>query len=350
MADAEFTQKAPGARRGFSWKKTLQWVLMSALALALLYFAFRGVKWEEFVRELRECDFGWILVSMAASILAFLVRGLRWRLAMLPLSPAISRREAYDGVTIGYLTNFALPRAGEFARCGVISATGKASFEAVLGSVVLERSWDLITYVLILLLVLLIGRNAFSSFVSEEVWQPAVSSLSGSSFGLLWIVALALLIIVLGLFLIYRYRARLRRYKVFAKFMDICKGLLSGLAAGLKMKHKWAFFGYTILLWGCYALMSYSTIRAFPMGAGMGWGDALFLMVVGSLGWLVPVQGGIGAYHLILSKALTAIYGIPQTSGVIFATISHESQALTMLVCGAISLLTIYIARRRRSR
>ena len=67
-------------------------------------------------------------------------------------------------------------------------------------------------------------------------------------------------------------------------------------------------------------------------------------MVVGSLGWIVPVQGGIGAYHFILSLALSTIYGIPQTSGVIFATISHESQALTMLLFGAISLVAVSLS------
>ena len=93
-------------------KKVLQWTLMLALAAVLLYFAFRGVKWEDFISGVRSCNFGWILVSMLASILAFVIRGLRWRLVMLPLNPAITRREAYDGVTIAYLTNFALPGAG----------------------------------------------------------------------------------------------------------------------------------------------------------------------------------------------------------------------------------------------
>ena len=73
-------------------------------------------------------------------------------------------------------------------------------------------------------------------------------------------------------------------------------------------------------------------------------------MVVGSLGWIVPVQGGIGAYHFILSLAMSSIYSIPRTSGVIFATISHESQALTMLLCGAVSLTAIYTARRRKEK
>ena len=85
------------------------------------------------------------------------------------------------------------------------------------------------------------------------------------------------------------------------------------------------------------------------MNQGLGASDALFLMMVGSFGWVIPVQGGIGAYHLIISLALASVYGISQTTGVIFATISHESQALTMLVCGVISLISFTLSKRKIS-
>ena len=94
--------------------------------------------------------------------------------------------------------------------------------------------------------------------------------------------------------------------------------------------------------------MSYTTILAFPQVSDLNWADAMFLMVVGGMGWIVPVQGGIGAYHFILSLAMASIYGIPQASGVVFATISHESQALTMLVCGALSLFSIYLSKTKK--
>lgn len=295
-------------------KKVIQWSLMMMLAFVLLYFAFRGVKWADFMEGVRSCDFRWIAVSMTASILAFVIRGLRWRLVMLPLNPSITRREAYDGVTVAYLTNFALPRAGELARCGVISATGKASFESVLGTVVLERSWDMVTYLIILFIVLLAGESSFSQFVSDEVWGPAVDSMP---FDILWIIGGAAAVCVVACILMFCHRKRLSRYKLFAKLFSLAKGLIGGLTAGLRMKGKWRFLLYTLLLWLCYWIMSYSTILAIPQVAGLNWADALFLMVVGSLGWIVPVQGGIGAYHFILSLAMASIYSIPQTSGVI---------------------------------
>ncbi|MCK9305035.1 MAG: hypothetical protein M0P27_06515, partial [Bacteroidales bacterium] len=127
----------------------------------------------------------------------------------------------------------------------------------------------------------------------------------------------------------------------------VVKGVLSGIVSGFKMPQKGLFLIYTILLWICYWLMSWTTILAFPSVTGLGPVDALFLMMVGGLGWVVPVQGGIGAYHFIISLALTSIYGISQTTGIVFATISHESQALTMIVCGLASFAAISLSRKK---
>lgn len=314
---------------------------MFALSITLLYFAFRGVKWADFVSGIKSCNFWWIGASMIVSILAFVVRGFRWRLIMLPLNNTITRREAYDGVTVAYLTNFALPRAGEFARCGVIAATGKTSFESALGSVVLERSIDMLSYMAILATVVLVRWNKFGDFMTREIWGSAAGKMN-----FLWLVLGLAILFAIVCILLYSYRDILRKYKFFEKFFKICKGLWDGLAAGFKMEKKWGFLCYTILLWGCYWFMSVSTINAFPQVQGLNGVDALFLMVVGGLGWIVPVQGGIGAYHFILSLAIASIYGIPQTSGVIFATISHESQAFTMLLCGALSLVSISLSKK----
>lgn len=323
-----------------SWWK---WLLMLALSGVLLFFAFRGVKWSDFVEGLRSCNYWWILASMVGSIFAFVFRGLRWRLIMLPLNPSIKRREAYDGVTVAYLTNFALPRAGEFARCGVIAATGKASFESVLGTVVLERSWDMVCYLLILISVVLVRWKKFGAFMTDEIWNPLVERLPFNAF---WLVGGIIVLIVALCIALYKKRNYLKRYKFFEKFFKICRGLVGGLASGFKMKNWWGFFFFTVMVWVCYWFMSISTIYAFPQVQGLNGVDALFLMVVGGLGWIVPVQGGIGAYHFILSLAIASIYGIPQTSGVIFATISHESQAFTMLLCGAISLISISASKK----
>lgn len=334
-----------------SWWK---WTLMAVMAVVLLYFAFNGVKWSDFVSGLRGCNFWWVGAAMASSVVAFWVRGARWRLILLPLNPTISRRDCYDGVTTAYLTNFALPRAGELARCGIIAGTGKTSFEAALGSVVLERTIDLICDFIIVVAIVWFSWDKIGDFMTREIWGSAAGRFQSS---MIWILLGIVLLMAAVCHILYHNRERLSKYRFFDKFYSVVRNAWSGLAAGFRSEHKFAFLFYTIALWTLYWLQSLFTMYAFSdlCGAsisistgvaGLNGVDALFLMVVGSLGWIVPVQGGIGAYHFILSLACAAIYGIPQTEGVVFATISHESQALTMLVCGAVTLITASISGR----
>jgi conserved hypothetical protein len=331
--------------KSFTFKKILQLVLMLALAGVLLYFSFKEVKWDGFIENLKKCNYSWILFSMFLGFLGFFFRAIRWRLLLLPLNSNITKREAYDGVMIGYLTNFAFPRAGELARCGVIAKTKKASFEGALGTVVLERSFDMLCLLFFVILILVFKWNEFGSFMSKELFEPLIGKFSNS---FLWIIfgAIILSILIISYF-VHKNKESLLKKKFFSKIYNILKGLGAGILSAFKMKNKGLFFLFTAMLWTTYWLTSYATILAFPSVGHLSIVDALFLMVVGGLGWVVPVQGGLGAYHFIVSLALYAVYSIPQTEGVVFATISHESQAFMMIVLGAISLISINISSKK---
>ena len=318
----------------------LKYVILLLLAGTLLWFSFREVEWNSFVNGFRSADFRWIGLSMIISVLAFWIRALRWRLIMLPLGRRVTRMDSWHGINIGYITNFALPRAGELARCGVITKRTGLPFETVAGTVVLERSIDMLSLLLVSAGVMIFFWDSFGGFIDKQI----ISSLEEKFSAELLLIGLVIVFaFILFLYIVWKYR---KSHPVFAKIISIVKGVLQGLVSGFKMQQKWWFIIYTMLLWICYWLMSYTTILSFTgSGIELGPQDALFLMMVGSFGWVIPVQGGIGAYHLIISLALYTVYGISQTTGVIFATISHGSQAVTMLIFGAISLLTITIRK-----
>ena len=326
------------------FKKVIQYLLLLALAGILLYFSFRGVKWSDFINGLKGCNFYWIILSVFVGVMGFIFRGLRWRLLLLPLNRDITFREAYDGVAIAYLTNFAVPRAGEFARCGVVAKNHKVTFEGALGTVVLERGFDMLCLLLWILVLFLFKWNEFGGFLNDELFVPLQQRFS---IGLVYIALVFVVFVAAIGTAAWIYRKRLLEIPFFAKVAGIVVGLAKGVFTAFKMEHKWLFFLYTALLWGTYWLTSYTTIQAFPSVSYLNGSDALFLMIVGGLGWVVPVQGGLGAYHFIVSLALWSVYSIPQTTGVIFATISHESQALAMIICGIISLISVGFKSKR---
>jgi hypothetical protein len=321
----------------------VKYILLFAAAVVLLWFSFREVKWNDFTNGLRSADYTLIALSMIVSVAAFWIRALRWRMIMLPLNSGVRRVDSWDGINIGYITNFAVPRAGEFARCGVITSKTGLSFEKVTGTVVLERSVDLLSLAILSTAVFVFQWSRFGTFIDKQIFS-AFGDRFSNGFG----IAAATLIATFAIFFYIVYAFR-KKHPVFRKIADIVKGVMAGIVSGFRMKQKWLFIIYTILIWICYWLMSYTTILAFPSVEGLNGSDALFLMVIGGFGWAVPVQGGIGAYHFIISLALATIYGIDQTTGVVFATISHGSQALTMIACGAVSLIGFSLFKSKRS-
>ena len=151
------------------------------------------------------------------------------------------------------------------------------------------------------------------------------------NFSIWWIVALLVLAGAAALWGLWRYRDS---NKFCSKVWGIFRGLMQGFSSCLRMERKWLFFAYTAFIWGMYWLMAASTVWAAPFLEGLDLIDALFLSLVGGLGFAVPVPGGIGAFHFIISLALSAVYGVPMEMGIIYATLSHTSQAITQIFFG----------------
>ena len=318
----------------------MKYAVSASLAFVLLYFSFRDVEWADFMEGLKSCRWEFILLSMAAGSFAFWLRAVRWRKLLLPIDGSITRMTAFNGINIGNISNFVFPRIGEFIRCGVITRRSepvspddpehkKASYDKVLGTVVLERSWELLVMLLLLAVVVVGGFNRFGGFFVEQIWTPMAQRLD---FSIWWIVAVLVLAGAAGCFALWRYRDT---NPVFSKVWGIFRGILQGFASCLKLDRKWMFFAYTAFIWMTYWLMAASTVWAAPFLSELDLIDALFLSLVGGLGFAVPVPGGIGAFHFIISLALSAIYGIPTELGIIYATLSHTSQAITQIFFGA---------------
>ena len=323
-------------------KKTIKYIASAAVAILLLWFSFRDVEWSSFAAVLKECHWGYVALSMAAGSFAFLLRALRWRRLLMPIDESISTLTTFNGVNIGMISNFVFPRIGEFVRCGVITRRSapvdpehpdkkKASYDKVLGTVVLERSWELLVMLLLLAVVVVAGFKRFGGFFIEQIWNPMAQRLD---FSIWWIVALLVAVCAAGLWLLWRYR---ESNAFCSKVWGIFKGILQGFASCLKMEKKWLFFAYTACIWLTYWLMAASTVWAAPFLEHLDVIDALFLSLVGGIGFAVPVPGGIGAFHFVISLALSMVYGIPMEMGIVYATLSHTSQAITQIFFGVVS-------------
>ena len=322
----------------------LKYSLSALLAVGLLYLSFRKVDWAEFWLQLQSCNWIYIILSMVAGAVAFWFRGIRWKQILLPLDPGTKVVTAINGVNISNVANMVIPFSGEFVRSGIVTRhstrdpeTGKplVTYDMALGTAALERCWDVFTVIILLIVLLIFRWNDFGSFILERVWNPIVSRLHGGAWAL---VAVLILLCWGGIWAVKNYRGR---FGICERIYGIICRLLQGFASCLKMRKKGLFFLYTAIIWGMYWLQMVFITTAMPPVAGLGVVDALFLMLIGSFASVLPVPGGFGAYHYIVSTALATVYGFPQAGvGIVYATLAHESQSLVMLITGFASYLS----------
>lgn len=301
-------------------KNKLKYVLWTLVALVLLYFSFREVKWNDFVSVLRQCRWGLVVASMAIGALANIIRGVRWRLLILPLDPEVKRVRCVDGFMIARMADYVIPHSCEFIRCGFVTSE-RLGYEKAIGTVLLERTWDILILFFLIIAVLAMRWGRFSTFFAEEILGKVGGN---SAFSLWWVI----LVLVAVLVAVYFLSPRVRK---------IMQGVKAGLVSFTKMKNKGTFLLLTLGLWTCFVLMTMTILWSLPQDYGLDLIDGLFIMVVGGIASIVPVPGGFGAFHYLVALALESIYSIPFETGIIFATLSHESQTVMVMVTGAIA-------------
>lgn len=155
------------------------------------------------------------------------------------------------------------------------------------------------------------------------------------------------LFIAAGLFG-WLFRARLKTTPFYTKVRDFLKGMLEGIKAVGQLPNQWAFWAHTFFIWGCYYAMVYVCFYALPFTADVTPAQGLFVMMAASLGVLIPVPGGVGAYHYLVAMALVVL-GLPYAQGLAFATIVHAAQAIMLMSSGVIGLIGLSAGKGRTS-
>ncbi len=121
------------------------------ISLVLLYFAFRGLNWDEVGAALRSANFAYVALSALVILAAFAVRALRWSWLLRPVR-VLPWRGLFAVVLIGFFGNYVLPaKTGELVRAYVLGKRENLSKSAILGSIAVEKTMDTLILFVILL-------------------------------------------------------------------------------------------------------------------------------------------------------------------------------------------------------
>jgi len=328
--------------------KTLKSLGFLSLGIVLLYFAFKGISFDKIVQDLKTINYWWVLLSLFFALLAYIARSYRWNILIEPLNYKPSLIHTFYSLMVGYLANFAFPRIGEITRCATLGKKEKIPVDKLIGTVIAERAVDLLSMLILLVLLLILRYDTVGSFLGNNVYTPISDKISSTlDFSLfIWIVIAITFIGFIALYFIFR--EQLAKIAMVNKAKNMVRGVLAGLKAVYQMKRRWEFIIVSVLIWVLYLLMTWILVFALPATSGLKLVDGLFILVIGTLGMSAPVQAGIGAYHWIVSRGLTSVYAfISIEDGLVYATISHGSQAIFAIALGSLSLVLL-VSRKHK--
>ena len=292
------------------WGQVGRWALGLGVAGLSIWLLARDLDWRVLGSVLGSAEYRWVLVGVLAIIATFFARAWRWQVLLwqspLPLRPTMT------ALLVGQVVNLALPmRSGDVLRAIWISREGRASVAETLGSIVVEKVWDMLALVTCGLALLM--RMPLPVWFSDSTWGTALALL------------LALACLWVGLHwqeTLFRWMTRLlARFPAGwdAALLPRLRRLADGLDS-LRMPHvsTWALL-WTAFTWGLGALANWTVLAAFGISSGAA---AFFLLVALMVGGAVPTPGRLGIFEGICVVSL-ALFGIPRDQALAAGLVLH---------------------------
>ena len=331
-----------------AWLKTsLQFGLSLLAGLLLLWWVFQGQDMRAIGDTLRAAKYEWIIASGIAALWSHWLRALRWRMLMAPLGQQPTKAQAYHAVMFGYLANLALPRMGEITRCGAISRKTKLPINSLLGTVIIERAIDMLLLLFFTALTVLLNFSLLKGPLTRVTEKLIGLQLMGIP---LWLIGLTGLLG--GTAALWGYRKSLSgklQHPLVIKTKGFVRGLWAGVKSVRQLKQPVLFTLYSFGIWIGYYLMTYFCVFAFESTSMLNPNEGLLILIAGSFGFVAPVQGGIGAYHAVISRLLVMLPGrnIGLSDALSFATLTHAAQTLLIMLAGFISMVILFSTKTK---
>ncbi len=312
-------------------KQGIQIASSLAIAVWIFWFLYKDIEIESLVAQIRSSNWFWIFFSLGISLFGFWLRGWRWSLLINEAETKhVTANRAFHALMVGYLANLLIPRAGEVARCGVLTRTNGISIGHVLGTVIVERSIDLVFLVGTIFLAFLIENQLFLTLAAQLIDLDSLGHKLLDNLPI-FLGGIALFLI----FLLFLFK-RFRNHGLVNKIQSFARQLYSGIKSVASLKNPAGFWASSVLIWVIYFLTMYTVSLGIQSTANLTPGQVLLVMVMGSIGMIAPVQGGIGTFHALVAYILIQ-FGVSESDGKIFAAIIHGTQVILILVVGLIS-------------
>jgi len=315
-----------------NYKRWLIWLglLISAI---FLYLAFREINYAELWATLQQARLWWLIPGLAVYFGGMLVRTWRWQYLLNPLKK-ISIGSLYSIIIMGYMGNDIFPlRMGEVLRAVVLKRRDQVAISGSLATIVVERMFDAVVVVGIVLLNLgqlanLPGASTFAQLGGLATWAVAIFLV-----GLVTFIATAMFPKPAKR-LIHGFLNAILPERLIEPVIGIPDKFLDGLMRLHSPLDAVVIFLASALIWIMETGLYWSVNQA--LGLGLNFGELMLLNGVVNMVLLIPAApGGLGTFDAA-GRAMLEVYSIASEPALGFTLMLRIALWVPITVLGSI--------------
>lgn len=307
------------------------------LAFFFLYFFFKNIDLHLVWKVTKEGNPYWLLLAVIINLFNYLFRAYRWRFFFLPIKKT-RIWNLFETTVIGFAVNCIFPaKVGEIVRPYLLGGRENISRSAAMATVVVERVFDSLSVLLMLVFYLLFLLQP------EQLGAQARDSLHHlKRAGVVLFAA----VIALLLFLIYLKRKPAVVRKIVSKIEkilpkriahsldEILDSFIEGLSILDDPRILWKISYWSILFWLFICSGFWAAVRAYL--PDFPFVSTFLLMTLLAIGIAVPTPGGVGSYHFACQIGLTRFFAVPESEAAAIALVSHFAAFVPVTLLGLV--------------
>lgn len=302
-----------------------------------------------------EVNYFWIIPSIMAIVLAFILRVIRWQV-ILGASKPISFWEAFHPLMIGFMGNCVYPgRVGEIARPLILRAKSQVPFTTGLATVIAERVLDLLFLVFLFGLILLKIKPQDGHQIQFASYRIDHAVMVDLGKGMLFMGALLVSIIILVCFeksrnkieaLIIRLPALMfflsssQKHIIEEKFTTFTSNIMGNIVSGFALvkspKRIYTCLVYSAFIWTLSGYSYYLMAKGCP-GIDLSIFEITAVMVLVCFAIALPSAPGYWGLWEAGGVFALSLFGVNQKDALGFTLINHAINIFPIIIIGLIS-------------
>ncbi len=322
-------------------KKTwLRNTLILLITITFLYLFFRRVEWKEAFQSITDVNLVWFIIMVLLTPLHLITRALRWDYLLKHEKKGVSFYNRFAANAVGFTVSMIFPgRLGEIVRPIYLAKKENMKKGFVLGTVVVERIFDVFTMCFILG-VFLVSKPLYASIfiIDEEIYAKLYFwGIGGISFAVLFlIITLCLYFFKEKTLFVIKFFLRPVPQKISEKIIVLSEEFIQGLKFFHSLKDLFIYILLSFVVWLGIILFYWVFFFAYNISIPFFFlFPFVFMLMIGAS---IPTPGMVGGFHLFSKLGLISFYNIEANLAVGMTIVMHAIQVIMTCLIGYVIL------------